>query len=196
MEAHYEKLRSKLDLSKVEHKQRSTHISKFMRAVIKKFNVSNKNMKQTVTYFCSKIIQERFNSFLMDQRTEVGKIVDSWLVLLKSKTDDDGGGSDDIIVDVKGDEISLVDINIFVQKLIDIFCELYGLNVDGKDISAYSYREYCMRFIYPCVLNIPLVRAILENVVSAEKGRLELQSMSNDVKSALFCSIIKETFNL
>merc|ERR1711933_124315 len=134
MERKYEEKKQLLNKLKVDHKKRAAYVTLYMKQVIDEYNAKNKNIKLTEHYFCKADKQENFNSFLLDQRVEVGEIVKNWLLFLRENANK---------------EILFKDIYIFVERLINTFCKIYALEtVNGK----YNFVEYVRRFTYPAIL--------------------------------------------
>eukprot|EP00484_Ammonia_sp_Unknown_P022573 CAMPEP_0197022064 /NCGR_PEP_ID=MMETSP1384-20130603/2970_1 /TAXON_ID=29189 /ORGANISM="Ammonia sp." /LENGTH=617 /DNA_ID=CAMNT_0042450029 /DNA_START=36 /DNA_END=1889 /DNA_ORIENTATION=+ len=177
MEKKYEEKKELLNVSKVDHKKRAAHITLYLKQVIDEFNAANKNIKLTETYFCRADIQENFNSFLLDQRVECGKIVKNWLNFLLQNVEQ---------------EILFKDVYIFVERLINTFCKLYGLETNGK----YNFHEYSMRFTYVAVLNLDIVHQILQRIASTEQGKKEYQILSQHADYTLFAHFLRLKYKL
>merc|ERR1712154_350005 len=101
-----------LNKPRVDAKKRTAYVTLYLKRVIDEFNATNQNIKLTASYFCKADKQENFNSFLLDQRVEVGKIVKNWLVFLRENE------SGDVI---------LMDVYVFVERILRIFCVIYAL---------------------------------------------------------------------
>merc|ERR1712113_512019 len=178
MEKKYEEKKELLSKSKVDHKKRAAYITLYLKTVIDEFNAGNKNIKLTDKYFCKADIQENFNSFLLDQRVEVGKIVKNWLNFLLQNANK---------------EILFKDIYIFIERLINTFCKLYGLE---QTTGKYNYREYCMRFTYPAVLNLETVDMILKKIANTGQGKKEYKLLSTHAEYTLFAHFLKLKYKL
>ena len=183
MEKKYEEKKELLSKSKVDHKKRAAYITLYLKTVIDEFNASNKNIKLTEKYFCKADIQENFNSFLLDQRVEVGKIVKNWLNFLSTS-------------DNENKEILFKDIYIFIERLVNTFCKLYGLEQSKDSSGKYNYRQYCMRFTYPAILNLDLVENICQKISKTDQGKQEYQLLSNLAEYTLFSHFLKLKYNL
>lgn len=184
MEKKYEEKKELLNKTKVDHKKRAAYITLYLKTVIDEFNASNKNIKLTASYFCKPDIQENFNSFLLDQRVEVGKIVKNWLIFISQSN-------------IDNKEILFKDIYIFIERLINTFCKLYGLEQtkDGNN-GKYNYREYCMRFTYPAILNLQIVDKILNKISNTKQGRKEYQLLSSLAEYSLFSHFLKLKYKM
>eukprot|EP01083_Nonionella_stella_P016204 45325_1 len=177
METKYEEKKALLNKSKVEHKKRAARITLYLKTVMNEFNARNKNIKLDEKNFCRADVQENFNSFLLDQRVETGKMVKDWCDYLEHKK-----------------AVLLKDIWIFIERVITMFCAVYDLE---KTVSSkYEYREYCMRFAYVAVLNLEMVDGVIQKLVQSQSGRKEYQSLCLHAEYALFVHLLRLKYKL
>ena len=167
-----------LNTPQVDHAKRTSHITFYLKGIINEFNAGNENIKLTATYFCKPDVQEIFNSFIMDQRVEIGKVVRNWLAFLERNREK---------------EIVFKDIYIFIERLINTFLKIYQLD---QTSGRYNFYEYCMRFMYPCILNLQIVDEILAKIAGTMSGKREYQLLWKQREYTLFAHFLKLKYKM
>ena len=94
--------------------------------------------------------QIQFDSFILDQRTKEGRIVNKWLQYIKKKEK----------------QVSIQDIADFEKKLSHTFLHTY-------DLTFNKYFECVRIFVYRCVLRRKMVRKIVENVLENNSSEMQ-----------------------
>ena len=82
-------------------------------------------------------------------------------------------------------KITIKSIYEFIQTLILKFAKLYSID---KITVAYNY--YIERFVYICIISIPIINEVLINLLTTPKGKKEHTKPSNKQTYALFCKLL------
>ena len=178
LEQQYEAQKEVLNAPRVDHEKRTSHITFYLKGIINEFNAGNGNIKLTATYFCKPDIQEIFNSFVLDQRVEIGKVVKNWLAFLERNA---------------SKEIVFKDIYMFIERLINTFLKVYRLD---QTSGRYNFYEYCMRFMYPCIVNLETVDQILGKIAATASGKREYKLLSTQREYTLFAHFLKLKYKM
>merc|ERR1712129_238454 len=126
--------------------------------------------QQTIIYFCEEHLQEKFNSFLLDERCQIHTMyIKQWLLNVQKKKD----------------SINIKSIYQFIETLIVKFSKMYAVE---KVTSSYFY--YVERFAYICIISIAVIDQVLADVLATEKGQKEHRKLVNKHQYALFCKLL------
>ena len=148
----------------------------FFNSVTSDYNEKNDNLVLTTTYFCDEHIQEKFNSFILDERCQIHKLyIGPWLMNIRKPHNKD--------------KTTIKSIYQFMSTLIMKFSKLYSV-----DKVSQSYHYYVERFTYICVISIPIIDVILNNWLSTHKGKKEHTKLSNKHSYGLFCKLLHAKF--
>ena len=157
---------------KCDHTVRQQTIRIFFTEVTANYNEKNDNLVLTTTYFCEEHLQEKFNSFILDERCQIHSMyIKQWLITVRKQQNKD--------------KITIKSIFQFIETLITKFSKLYSVD---KVILSYNY--YVERFAYICIISIPIIDEILTNLLKTPKGLKEHAKLSNKHTYALFCKLL------
>merc|ERR1712129_567147 len=168
----YESARKRMATPTVEHSARQQSIVHFFENVIVDYTEKNDNLVLTTTYFCDEHLQEKFNSFILDERTAPWKHCQHFVSNLK-----------------KAESMKIKSVYSFIESLIVKFCKLYSV-----DKVADSYYYYVERFAYICVISIEEVDVVLAKVLAMPKGQKEHAKLANKHQYALFAKLLRAKY--
>ena len=147
-------------------------ITSFFNTVTAEYNEKNDNLVLTTAYFCEERLQEKFNSFILDERCQIHTMyIKQWLINVHKQQ--------------KKSKITIKAIYEFIETLIIKFAKLYSI-----DKVTHSYYYYVERFAYICIISIPIIDKILINLLLTHKGKKEHTKLSNKHTYALFCKLL------
>ena len=172
LQKEYESAKQLLATPKCDHTVRQQTIVYFFNTVTSDYNEKNDNLVLTTTYFCEEHLQEKFNSFILDERCQIHTMyIKQWLINIRKQQNKD--------------KITIKSIYQFIETLIIKFSKLYSV-----DKVTQSYYYYVERFAYICIISIPIIDEILTKLLSQNKGKKEHNRLSNKHQYALFCKLL------
>ena len=172
LQREYEACKQRLATPQLDAKQVRMDVVGFFNSVTHNYNNSADNLVLTTTFFCDEDLQERFNSFVLDERGQMQVLVQrQWLHELaegKSK---------------RGESVKSV--YKLVEGLIIKFSKIFSID----QVNA-SYLYYVERFSYIAILSVPAVDELLAKLLSTQRGQEEHARLAKNGKYALFCKLL------
>jgi len=160
-------------------------IDYFFKSVVNDYNEQNDNLVLTTTYFCEEHLQEKFNSFILDERCHMYTMyVEQFLEKLQPKQNKAKHNYNKEHHN-QYNKINIQALHKFGHSLMSKFCKLYKVD---KITPSYSY--YLERFTYICILSIPIIDECMQKYLHATKGQKEHKKLFGKHAFQLFCKLL------
>ena len=151
---------------------RQQAISIFFGNVTSDYSEQHDNLLLTTTFFCEEHLQDKFNSFVLDQRCQVHRqMVKGWLSTMRRQHEKE--------------KVSIKAVYQFMESLIIKFSKMYAV-----DKVSPSYYYYVERFTYICILSIPSIDEALAALLATARGKKEHDKLAAKHQYALFCKLL------
>jgi len=172
LQREYEEAKRLLATKEVDAALRQQAVAAFFGNVTSEYSERTNNLLLTTTFFCDELQQDKFNSFILDERCQVHRqMVKQWLIAIAKQAE--------------RQKVTIKAVYHFLESLIIKFNKMYSVD----KISA-SYYYYVERFTYICILSIPVVDHALSALLQTAKGQREHEKLAQKHQYQLFCKLL------
>lgn len=172
LQKEYETAKQLLATPQVDHGVRQHAISIFFGNVTSDYSEQHDNLLLTTTFFCEEHLQDKFNSFILDERCQVHRqMVKGWLGTMRRHHEKE--------------KVSIKAVYQFMEGLIIKFSKMYSVAAVSP-----SYYYYVERFTYICILSIASIDEALRALLATTRGKREHDKLAAKHQYALFCKLL------